>query len=114
MTTTPSPTPTPTPEVSFIRLSLFPASVQKDQTPLALSNVKAIVTDAYLFLATDSPTGPQFHTQEELISFEGNNKIGYTAVTPQGTYTISRSNGCGCGSRLRGFNPFRGKPYKGA
>ena len=102
---------TSTPEVSFLRLELFPAEVtDESSTKIDKTNLKAIVTDSYFLLYTDSPSGPSLYLQEDLVSFAGGPTTGYQAVTPSHTYHIRRANGCGCGSRLRAFRPFRGKP----
>lgn len=106
------------PKASYLRLALFPASVTPpsitpDSEFQPKSNTKAFVTDSYLIVVQDSPTGPTTVIQEELIDFQGSPKTGYTAQTPSGSYHIIRSKGCGCGSRLRGFHPFRSVPYRG-
>lgn len=106
------------PKASYIRLALFPAHVTPPSPTAApdfapKANTKAFVTDSYLVVVQDSPTGPQIVLQEELVDFQGNPKTGYSAETPSGTYHIIRSKGCGCGSRLRGFHPFRSVPYRG-
>lgn len=104
---------TDTPEVSYLRLELFPAEVKDESSELIQQkNLKAIVTDSYFLLYTDSPTGPALHLQEDLVSFAGSPTTGYRAETPSHTYYINRARGCGCGSRLRGFRPFRGKPTR--
>lgn len=122
---TPTPTPTPTPEPpnlltnpQFIRLDLFPAQITPDPTASGRP-ARVIVTDSYLtvFEEPTTPQSPQTTTPPSpsyalpLLDFYGSPLHGYTAVTDDGTFHISRAKGCGCGSRLRGIRPFPLAPY---
>jgi hypothetical protein len=67
---------------------------------------RVIVTDLMIIVATDSPEGPVIIFQEKYESF--------SKGTPSKVVTISgkmiifeRDTGCGCGSRLRGWNAIR-------
>jgi hypothetical protein len=94
---------------NHIKLDLFPATVVVDGVSLG-EDLKAIVTDGHFYIFEDTLTGPDVTKQEVLVSFEGTNLTGYTVVTEQNTYHVSRSAGCACGSRLRGIHPFSGVP----
>lgn len=102
------------PEANHIKIDLFPAMITSpsNKVPGGFSNeFKIIVTDNYFYVFGDLGTGPGPLIQQPLVSFDGSNKVGYTVVTEQDTFTFQRSTGCGCGSRLRGFNPFPGVPH---
>lgn len=102
-----------------VMLELYPANLSGTTLPKNYKDVLAVVTDQKLYVATDDPTGkkryvvvhdtPIFdirigaHRKEWVVTLDDEHK---TEVT------VTRSNGCGCGSRLRGVRMFRGVPYK--
>lgn len=93
---------------AFIRVDLFPASVIVDGVT-AYEPTRAIITDDSVIVYRDSSTGPEVAYSARLDDFSGRANIGYTALTSEGnSVQINRARGCGCGSRLRGFNPFPG------
>lgn len=103
---------------SFLRLDVFPAVVAVP-SPLPsgagaggfLDPTRVIITDERIYVYMDSMNGPQAVIDETLYDFSGNNSLGWTVTSDEGTvYYVKRSSGCGCGSRLRGFRPFPGVP----
>ncbi|UDL16760.1 hypothetical protein SEA_ATUIN_67 [Arthrobacter phage Atuin] len=94
------------PRPAYIRLDLFPASVNDMGEEL-----RVIVTDSVFYVFDETLTGPEAVISEPLVSFEGSNQTGYTVVTESNTYAVARALNCGCGSRLRGIHPFMGVPY---
>lgn len=96
---------------SFIWMDLFPADVTLAPDDFR-QEVRVIVTDNHFYVLSDGGRGPAIAFKEALEEFDGNNKEGYTVSTKEGnTYTFSRSLGCGCGSRVRGIQPFAGVPW---
>lgn len=106
----------------FLRLNLVPASVKvyegeviEDQHTDYWGTSRTFVTSDAIHVYIDNPQGgtPVEAFTNRLEDFEGNPKIGWTALTVDGqTVTIRRSEGCACGSRLKGFNPLAGLPYQ--
>jgi hypothetical protein len=94
---------------NYVLLDLFPAHVTLEGVVLGEA-LRAGVTDSHFYLFDDTLEGPDVVRTEDLVSFEGTNKTGYTVVTAENTYYIVRSANCGCGSRLRGIHPFDGIP----
>lgn len=101
----------------YLRFNLFPLAVDvnNEQGHLINSypNTRAIVTDEAVFVYTDGVNGPETSFTDRLEDFSGNATDGWTVNTTDGyTLSIKRSDGCGCGSRLKGYNPFPGVPFE--
>jgi hypothetical protein len=102
---------------NFIRFNLFPLAVtvnDKDGNPVQAHNAaRTIVTDDEVFVYVDGAQGPEVFFTDRLEDFEGNASDGWTVKTSEeSSLTMTRSGGCGCGSRLKGYNPFPGIPYE--
>lgn len=99
----------------YIRLDLFPADVIEHVTgedDKVYGKCRVFVTNDEVRVYQDAYGGPQVVIGGPLYDFSGDNKVGWTATIDDGpTISISRSRGCGCGSMLRGINPFPGVPY---
>lgn len=94
---------------SFIRLDLFPAEVLVSGERYTPS--RCIVTDDAVHVYMDATGGPAEVYTARMDDFSGRRTIGYSVTTADGEeIAIARAKGCGCGSRLRGFNPFLGVP----
>lgn len=100
-----------------IRLSLLPAQItvhDGDELLKRHPRARAIVSEDSVYAYIDTFDGPILDFEYRLEDFYGDNRVGFTAITPEGyTVHISRSEDCLCGSRLRGFDPFPGVPYIG-
>lgn len=100
----------------YLRFSLFPLSVEvlKDGNPIQMHlTTRTIVTDEEVYVYTDGANGPETVFVDRLEDFTGNATEGWTVETSDGyTLSIKRTEGCGCGSRLKGFNPFPGAPFE--
>lgn len=71
--------------------------------------LRVVVTNDALFIFRDAAPGPQTVFYERLDSFTPapRRHSDFRAVTASGKLVTFRSSGgCGCGSRLRAFNPF--------
>lgn len=101
----------------FIRFNLFPLQTtisDADGNPVKSHNAtRTIVTDDEVFVYQDDTNGPSLFFHDRLEDFSGSATEGWTAETTDGyTVSIIRSSGCGCGSRLKGYNPFPGVPFE--
>ena len=107
------------PPAQFIRLDLFPAFLQGDTLPDTLpggviDGKRVIITDTYVLVFSDGPTGPYLQHTWALNDISGRHTTGWEVTTEEHTFRVNRSTGCGCGSRLRGFFPYPGLPYQPA
>lgn len=100
----------------FLRFNLYPLSTQvfdSDGNPqMANAATRNVVTDDEIYVYTDSSEGPAVWFTGRLDDFSGDATNGWTVETSEGqTVKFTRTTGCGCGSRLKGFNPFPGVPF---
>lgn len=71
-----------------------------------LDRCRVVLIDSTLVVAEDSPEGPKVVFRERAVEYahEGRNS---NILTASGKIiAISKDDNCGCGSRLRGWNPF--------
>jgi hypothetical protein len=71
---------------------------------------RVIISATHVTVASDSPTGPQIVFNEKYTSFEKPPKQEQDAyvVTESGKMiAFKKDTNCGCGSRLRAWNPYR-------
>ena len=94
----------------YLWIDLFPADITKPDGEV-MGEVRVIVTNDRMYVLDDMVEGPQVVLSEPLTEFGGSHKEGYTVATEEGTYAFSRSPKCGCGSRVRGVQPFPGVPF---
>lgn len=121
-------TDTPPNPAQFIRIDLFPANAvltlkaqpqgedsEGEDAPEPVTQnfttVRVILTDTEAYIYADTKEGPRAVLRADLTAFEGTNRDGYTATLDGGSIQFKRSNGCGCGSRLRGIRPFPSTPH---
>ena len=106
-------------EPRYLLLNLFPADIAygarstPDAEPFE-RECRVIVTDSTLYAIRAGLDAPEAFIQADILpeSFQGSPKGGYDIETTSGEhFYITRSSGCGCGSFLRGVNPFPFAPY---
>ena len=102
-----------------ILLELYPANVVGAPLSREYREVLAVVTDQKIYVATDDPTGRERYVvafEAPIYDITGSGLRRTWSVTldddNRTEITVTRSNGCGCGSKLRGARMFRGVPYK--
>lgn len=81
----------PTPEASYLEIT------------------RVIVTDEKVIVAKDSPEGPQIvfrEVYETFIPSEKADEDSYVVTKSGKMIAFKKDRGCGCGSRLRGWNPY--------
>jgi len=75
-----------------------------------LDVTRVIVTDETIMVAKDGPQGPQVVFRETYTTFEPSKDAGedsYVVTTSGKMLAFRKDRGCGCGSRLRGWNPYK-------
>lgn len=75
-----------------------------------LEVTRVILTDEGIIVAKDGHEGPQIVFQEryETVDISKNPKNDTRVVTISGKMLVfKKDTNCGCGSRLRGWNPYR-------
>lgn len=103
-------------EVTEVRLKVMPAEVnitneEKNESAF-YGKTSVYVTNRGIHIFVDTPNGPAEDYTSLLTDFSGRSTTGWTATTDDGdVIEFKRSQGCLCGSRLRGFDPFPGVPF---
>lgn len=112
---------------NLIRYDLFPAYVAAAPANLLddpktltsvttlegvyrLDTARVVVTDTHIVIAQDSPAGAQIVFNEEYEHFYQSTTRDYDSVvvTKSGkVLAFKKDNNCGCGSRLRSWNPYK-------
>jgi hypothetical protein len=103
-------------------LTVAPAGVYEDihelhsypQQPNAyyLQTTRIIVSDTHITVAADDPSGPQIVFRETYSpgDFEKSAKLdedSYLTTTSGKMLVFKKDTNCGCGSRLRAWNPYK-------
>lgn len=83
-----------------------------DPTPGStyLEVTRVIVTDSQIIIAKDSDEGPQIVFREDYDTYipsEAVDKDSYVVTSSGKMLAFKKDTGCGCGSRLRGWNPYK-------
>jgi hypothetical protein len=74
-----------------------------------LEITRVIVTEDHVIVAKDAPEGPQIVFRERYTEFVPSKEVTKDSfvVTSSGKMlAFKKDTGCGCGSRLRGWNPY--------
>lgn len=75
-----------------------------------VATTRVIVSETHITVASDAPEGPQIVFHETYLSyFPADSQSGvYRVLTTSGKMlAFQKDNSCGCGSRLRAWNPYR-------
>lgn len=80
----------------------------RDSTATPFAECRVIVHNSRVIVGTDSPSGPRPVFQGTYQPENVFQADGYTRVLTDNNYLVvfARSKGCGCGSRLRSWNPY--------
>lgn len=71
---------------------------------------RVVLTDSKIIVAKDSPNGPQIvfrESYDEYIPSEEDTKDSFVVTSSGKMLAFKKDRGCGCGSRLRGWNPYK-------
>jgi hypothetical protein len=66
---------------------------------------RAVVINNVLIIAQDSPEGPAVVFKEAIEGMTQEGKTSHVLTVSGKIIAISKDDNCGCGSRLRGWNP---------
>lgn len=75
-----------------------------------LEITRVIITDGHVLVAKDSPEGPQIvfrETYQTFIASEEAYSDSFVVTSSGKMLAFKKDRGCGCGSRLRGWNPYK-------
>ena len=75
-----------------------------------VQTTRVIITDTNITVASDSPTGAQIIFNEHYTYFEkaASPELDSYVVTESGKMiSFKKDTNCGCGSRLRSWNPYK-------
>lgn len=106
------------------RVDVFPAIVRvapaghlEDMTDLEMYNeapegtrrvdrCRVVIVQDKILVARDSPTGPELIFREEVKETRHIEKMSYAQTVSGKILVFTKDNNCGCGSRLRSWNPY--------
>lgn len=71
-----------------------------------LDRCRAVVIQSTLLIAEDSPEGPRIVFREEVELMVQDKKTTHILTVLGKIIAITRDDNCGCGSRLRSWNPY--------
>jgi len=74
-----------------------------------LEITRVIVTDEHIIVAKDGPEGPQIvfrETYETYIPSKEAIQDSFVVTSSGKMLAFKKDTGCGCGSKLRGWNPY--------
>lgn len=93
-------------ESTIIRSDTYPAKVTFSFGTHSYPRARAIVTMNRVVVLVEGGTQMMELYSAPLLDVEGNHRQ-ITATTEDGTVTISKAPGCGCGSGLKSYRAFR-------
>lgn len=86
----------------------YPTADPALSTPTRLEKCRVIVTDSQILVARDSDTGPVLVFRDTpAVHTQTDRKTGTVVTTSGKRLEFSLLDNCGCGSRLRSWNPYR-------
>ena len=71
-----------------------------------LDRCRAVVVGGSLLIAEDSPEGPKLVFREKVLQTKQEDKLTHLLTESGKIVVITRDHNCGCGSRLRSWNPY--------
>ena len=98
------------PQNHGIHAEQLTTKISQPQPPTRLVEaVRVLITDSRVLIAADSHKGPVtiFSEPIEQLNWSGNARTESSLTTSTGkTIIFVRDDSCGCGSRLRSWNPY--------
>jgi hypothetical protein len=94
------------PENSVSSLEEFSFETPPPPGTRKLDRCRAVVINGLLLVVVDSPTGPSLVFQEKVIEQLHDKKISKVRTASNKVIIIKKDDNCGCGSRLRSWNPY--------
>lgn len=72
-----------------------------------VDSCRVTIINGQLLIGVDSPDGPRLVFREAVTFYEKKDRI-HRAITETGKFlAFKRDDNCGCGSRLRSWNPYK-------
>jgi hypothetical protein len=71
-----------------------------------VDTARAVLLGDMLLIAVDSPEGTQVVFRERVTQTESDGKVHYALTESGKILAIVKDNNCGCGTRLRSWNPY--------
>jgi hypothetical protein len=76
-----------------------------------LDRVRVVVLDGKVMIAIDSPQGPELIFREAITEILVEGKLVRVRTESDKAIAFTKDHNCGCGSRLRSWNPYGGTMY---
>jgi hypothetical protein len=76
-----------------------------------LDRCRAVYMGETLRVVVDSPEGPKMVFQEKVFEHLNEKKTHWIRTESGKVFVIEKDNNCGCGSRLRSWNPYGNHIY---
>jgi hypothetical protein len=71
-----------------------------------VDRTRVVIIENVLLIAQDSPEGPKVVFKEKVEEMSQEGKTTHILTVSGKIIAVKRDNNCGCGSRLRGWNPY--------
>jgi hypothetical protein len=80
----------------------------KPQGTRKVDRSRVAIVDNKIYIVVDSPEGPRVVFREAVLEYQkSDDKISHRAITASNKMLVfSKDQNCGCGSKLRTWNPF--------
>jgi hypothetical protein len=76
-----------------------------------LDRLRVVILDQKIMIATDSPQGPQLIFREAITEILVEGKLVRVKTESGKAVAFTKDSNCGCGSRLRSWNPYGSTMY---
>lgn len=85
------------------------SATERPQGTRRVDRSRVCLVDNVVYIVVDSPEGPKVVFREAISAYEkAENKQDHSVVTQSGKIlAVTKDKNCGCGSKLRTWNPFR-------
>jgi hypothetical protein len=96
-------------DVARILLDQFPA-IAYSPTGGKYEPARVVVVNdrVQIWVIRNGTSDPEIAYEADALSMEGNLIAGFDVLTPDGTVKSIRAGGCGCGNKLKSFDPYGG------
>lgn len=72
----------------------------------SLDRCRVVILKDVIMIANDSPSGPQLVFREKVTETRHEGKMSYVRTESGKILAFTKDENCGCGSRLRSWNPY--------
>ena len=67
---------------------------------------RVVILNDLILIAQDAPEGPRVIFKERVEAFQNEKKTTHVLTVSGKILVVNKDDNCGCGSRLRGWNPY--------